>query len=180
MSGIIFCPSLRLSQSRERCSTRAAACKVDEAAHNEGSTCGRRQILGSSVILVGGGLLASAACSPGKAAVSSIAYSTSHFGNSAIETAYDKFSTDYDRLDQGFAAEALGFPKLRQQLLGRVQGVVLECGVGTGAHNHARPILPRPEIFRFFTAQRMEYHDFSSMWDSSADEEDVITFCRIT
>lgn len=38
----------------------------------------------------------------------------------------------YDELDGGAAAESLGFPALRQQLLAQARGDVLETAVGTG------------------------------------------------
>ncbi|KAL4447973.1 hypothetical protein ABPG75_005192 [Micractinium tetrahymenae] len=50
----------------------------------------------------------------------------------AIERAYDQYAATYDDLDGGTAAEQLGFPALRQQLLARARGDVLETAVGTG------------------------------------------------
>jgi len=41
-------------------------------------------------------------------------------------------SATYDDLDGGSAAEQLGFPALRQQLLAAARGDVLETAVGTG------------------------------------------------
>jgi methyltransferase OMS1 len=45
---------------------------------------------------------------------------------------YDSYADTYDALDGGQAASALGFPKLRQQIVARANGRVLEVGVGTG------------------------------------------------
>ncbi len=42
------------------------------------------------------------------------------------------FPATYDELDGGAAAESLGFPALRQQLLAQARGDVLETAVGTG------------------------------------------------
>ncbi|GIL53723.1 hypothetical protein Vafri_9171, partial [Volvox africanus] len=54
--------------------------------------------------------------------------------NAALELqqAYDKYSSKYDELDGGSAAEALGFPQLRRKLLDQARGDVLEVAVGTG------------------------------------------------
>lgn len=49
-----------------------------------------------------------------------------------IERAYDGYAATYDDLDGGGAAEQLGFPALRQQLLALAHGDVLETAVGTG------------------------------------------------
>ncbi|EFN57612.1 hypothetical protein CHLNCDRAFT_142692 [Chlorella variabilis] len=49
-----------------------------------------------------------------------------------LEKAYDRYAATYDLLDGGDAAEQLGFPALRQQLLRRAQGAVLETAIGTG------------------------------------------------
>ncbi|KXZ44811.1 hypothetical protein GPECTOR_62g926 [Gonium pectorale] len=49
-----------------------------------------------------------------------------------MQQAYDKYSGTYDELDGGAAAEALGFPQLRQELLREARGHVLEVAVGTG------------------------------------------------
>ncbi len=38
----------------------------------------------------------------------------------------------YDALDSSIAADALGFPELRRQLLAQARGQVLELAVGTG------------------------------------------------
>lgn len=45
---------------------------------------------------------------------------------------YDAYAPSYDRLDGGYAAQMLGFPRLRQELLSEATGSVLECAVGTG------------------------------------------------
>lgn len=45
---------------------------------------------------------------------------------------YDEYADTYDALDNGQVANALGFPKLRQKIVGRAKGNVLEVGVGTG------------------------------------------------
>lgn len=50
----------------------------------------------------------------------------------AIERAYDQYAATYDELDGGAAAKQLGFPALRQSLLARARGDVLETAVGTG------------------------------------------------
>ncbi|GFR51720.1 hypothetical protein Agub_g14166 [Astrephomene gubernaculifera] len=49
-----------------------------------------------------------------------------------VQQAYDRYSSKYDDLDGGVAAEVLGFPQLRQALLQQAQGRVLEVAVGTG------------------------------------------------
>ena len=49
-----------------------------------------------------------------------------------IERAYDSYAATYDEIDGGAAAEQLGFPVLRQELLAAARGDVLETGVGTG------------------------------------------------
>ncbi|KAG2482184.1 hypothetical protein HYH03_018865 [Edaphochlamys debaryana] len=49
-----------------------------------------------------------------------------------VQQAYDRYAGSYDELDGGVAAEALGFPQLRQQLLAQARGRVLEVAVGTG------------------------------------------------
>ncbi|EFJ43419.1 hypothetical protein VOLCADRAFT_106854 [Volvox carteri f. nagariensis] len=49
-----------------------------------------------------------------------------------LQQAYDKYSSKYDELDGGAAAEAFGFPQLRKKLLGQARGEVLEVAVGTG------------------------------------------------
>ncbi|KAG2428068.1 hypothetical protein HYH02_014460 [Chlamydomonas schloesseri] len=49
-----------------------------------------------------------------------------------LQQAYDKYSASYDDLDGGAAADALGFPQLRAQLLAQAQGRTLEVAVGTG------------------------------------------------
>lgn len=54
----------------------------------------------------------------------------------------------YDALDGGIAAEALGFPDLRQQLLARARGRVLEVAVGTGLNLQ----FYREEVIDSFTA----------------------------
>ena len=45
---------------------------------------------------------------------------------------YDAFASDYDSLDGGPLAAALGLDTLRSQVVGRASGRVLEVGVGTG------------------------------------------------
>ncbi|KAK9823816.1 hypothetical protein WJX72_005707 [[Myrmecia] bisecta] len=50
----------------------------------------------------------------------------------AVQQAYDSYAGDYDRLDSGASAEALGIPDLRQELLAVAYGQVLEVAVGTG------------------------------------------------
>ncbi|PNW72776.1 hypothetical protein CHLRE_15g641875v5 [Chlamydomonas reinhardtii] len=49
-----------------------------------------------------------------------------------LQQAYDKYSASYDELDGGAAADALGFPQLRAQLLAQARGRTLEVAVGTG------------------------------------------------
>ncbi|KAG2423546.1 hypothetical protein HXX76_015189 [Chlamydomonas incerta] len=49
-----------------------------------------------------------------------------------LQQAYDKYSASYDELDGGAAAEALGFPQLRAELLAQAWGRTLEVAVGTG------------------------------------------------
>ncbi|GLC36782.1 hypothetical protein PLESTB_000783500 [Pleodorina starrii] len=49
-----------------------------------------------------------------------------------LQQAYDGYSSKYDDLDGGAAAEAFGFPQLRQKLLEQARGNVLEVAVGTG------------------------------------------------
>ena len=50
----------------------------------------------------------------------------------ATERAYDAYAGTYDELDGGAAAEGLGFPTLRRQLLQRASGSTLEVALGTG------------------------------------------------
>jgi ubiquinone/menaquinone biosynthesis C-methylase UbiE len=50
----------------------------------------------------------------------------------ALERDYDGFAAAYNELDGGAAAQALGFPELRAEMVGRASGAVLEMGVGTG------------------------------------------------
>mmetsp|Transcript_18342 Transcript_18342/g.22012 ORF Transcript_18342/g.22012 Transcript_18342/m.22012 type:complete len:325 (-) Transcript_18342:154-1128(-) len=45
---------------------------------------------------------------------------------------YDAYANAYDNLNGGPAAEALGFDKLRAELISRATGNILEVGVGTG------------------------------------------------
>ncbi|CAK0787148.1 hypothetical protein CVIRNUC_010364 [Coccomyxa viridis] len=45
---------------------------------------------------------------------------------------YDQYAESYDALDSGAAANALGFPQLRKELLAQASGHVLELAVGTG------------------------------------------------
>eukprot|EP00775_Hariotina_reticulata_P002806 gene2806-3099_t len=49
-----------------------------------------------------------------------------------IQADYDRYASSYDDLDDGAASQALGFPKLRRQLLQQAHGNVLEIAVGTG------------------------------------------------
>ena len=49
-----------------------------------------------------------------------------------IQQAYDGYAATYDDLDGGRAAQQLGFPALRRQLLHAARGEVLETAVGTG------------------------------------------------
>lgn len=49
-----------------------------------------------------------------------------------IQQAYDNYAGDYDTLDGGYAADALGFRQQRRDLLALANGDVLEVGVGTG------------------------------------------------
>jgi hypothetical protein len=44
----------------------------------------------------------------------------------------NSYAPTYDALDGGAAADALGFARLRAELLARASGDVLEVGVGTG------------------------------------------------
>eukprot|EP00878_Enallax_costatus_P031195 GHUV01034090.1.p1 GENE.GHUV01034090.1~~GHUV01034090.1.p1 ORF type:complete len:319 (+),score=107.41 GHUV01034090.1:441-1397(+) len=49
-----------------------------------------------------------------------------------IQADYDRYASSYDTLDGGAASQALGFPELRQQLISKASGSVLEIAVGTG------------------------------------------------
>ncbi|MEW5317638.1 MAG: hypothetical protein WDW38_008920 [Sanguina aurantia] len=50
----------------------------------------------------------------------------------SVQQAYDGYAGSYDTLDGGAAAEVLGFPELRKQLIAQASGSVLEVGIGTG------------------------------------------------
>ncbi|KAF5843166.1 S-adenosyl-L-methionine-dependent methyltransferase [Dunaliella salina] len=52
--------------------------------------------------------------------------------SSSVEKDYDRFAATYDDLDGGSAAGVLGFDDLREELLQKAQGNVLEIAVGTG------------------------------------------------
>eukprot|EP00961_Rhodomonas_salina_P216396 2923024-Rhodomonas_salina.1 len=45
---------------------------------------------------------------------------------------YDRYSADYEKLDGGPLANALGISNARAEMLSRARGNVLEVGVGTG------------------------------------------------
>lgn len=66
--------------------------------------------------------------------------STSPDDTATLRADYDRYSATYDQLDGGSAAEALGFPDLRADLLARARGDVLESGIGTGLNI---PLYPR-------------------------------------
>ena len=52
--------------------------------------------------------------------------------NSALSRNYDSFSSNYDDLDGGQWASALGIKQIRENLISRARGRSLEVGVGTG------------------------------------------------
>ena len=52
----------------------------------------------------------------------------------------------YDKLDDGFLAMALGFQKLRKELLSSARGSVLEVAVGTGLN---LPLYPHKNVTKF-------------------------------
>jgi methyltransferase OMS1 len=51
---------------------------------------------------------------------------------SDIKESYNQYAENYDDLDGGAVADALGFPDQRKALLQEATGDVLECAVGTG------------------------------------------------
>lgn len=55
----------------------------------------------------------------------------------------------YDQLDTGIAADAFGIPDLRQSLLSRACGRVLEVAIGTGIN---LPLYNRQQVFPFHAA----------------------------
>ena len=52
--------------------------------------------------------------------------------NDETRQLYDKSAREYDKLDGGLAASALGFDAMRAKLISQARGSVLEIGVGTG------------------------------------------------
>lgn len=65
-----------------------------------------------------------------------------------IKESYNQYAEDYDDLDGGAVADALGFPDQRKALLQEATGDVLECAVGTGLNLRYY----NPKNLRSFTA----------------------------
>lgn len=83
----------------------------------------RRQTLGAALLLASTSA-AAAAAPPAVAAAASLRPEVER-----LERDYDKYAATYDELDGGAAAEQLGFPQLRQELLSLARGDVLETAV---------------------------------------------------
>ena len=63
---------------------------------------------------------------------STVVAADEHHNVDNVRTAYDDYAPQYDVLDGGAVAGALGFPDQRRDLLQQASGDVLECAVGTG------------------------------------------------
>ncbi len=76
----------------------------------------------------------------------------------------------YDALDSSIAADALGFPELRRQLLAQASGQVLELAVGTGLN------LP---LYDGSAVQSLSAVDISSgmLWQVRSGKESLRVLC---
>ena len=63
-------------------------------------------------------------------------------GGASSFAQYDEFASDYDSLDGGPLADALGLPALRRALLAAARGDVLEVACGTGLSLPFYPLSP--------------------------------------